>query len=339
MKMLHRRHALGLASNFSVKPPADSLVHDGLGTSAQSPVDTAKHTVQMIDVAPGVAVEVLDYGGEGPPVIFLAGLGLTAHVYDDFAPRLTDRNRVYAMTRRGFGASSEPDSGYDIATRVADDIAVLDALGYERAVWIGHSMAGDELNGLGVSQSARVSKLVYLDATSDHGEDLSQLISSLPPGPKFEPPPADAWDDPVKLLPWLEERMGSKLPLSELLAELKLSADHPPQRRAYANADADMIAASPPLDFSDIGVPALVMVAPPDGPQGEPGWDTMTPDQQEAWRKAWPKVEAFVLASYNNVLKNFAGVKFLALPDSDHFMFIRSADEVFAQIRRFIAAE
>lgn len=46
------------------------------------------------------------------PVVFLAGLGFTAHVFDDFAPRLTDRHHVVAITRRGFGASSKPDGGY-----------------------------------------------------------------------------------------------------------------------------------------------------------------------------------------------------------------------------------
>ena len=53
-----------------------------------------------------VRLEVLDWGGTGRPVILLAGGGDTAHVFDEFGPKLTANYRVYGMTRRGFGASS-----------------------------------------------------------------------------------------------------------------------------------------------------------------------------------------------------------------------------------------
>ena len=36
-----------------------------------------------------VRLEVVDWGGQGPTLILLAGLGHTAHVFDGFAPRLT----------------------------------------------------------------------------------------------------------------------------------------------------------------------------------------------------------------------------------------------------------
>jgi hypothetical protein len=48
--------------------------------------DPSPHASQMVSIAPGVSVEVLDWGGHGQPLVFLAGLGDTPHVYDDFAP-------------------------------------------------------------------------------------------------------------------------------------------------------------------------------------------------------------------------------------------------------------
>jgi pimeloyl-ACP methyl ester carboxylesterase len=45
---------------------------------------------------------VLDWGGTGPPLVFLAGLGNTAHVFDHFAHQFTDRFRVLGVTRRGY---------------------------------------------------------------------------------------------------------------------------------------------------------------------------------------------------------------------------------------------
>ena len=49
---------------------------------------------------------MLDWGGSGGPVILLAGGGNTAHVFDEFAPKLAASYHVYGITRRGFGAST-----------------------------------------------------------------------------------------------------------------------------------------------------------------------------------------------------------------------------------------
>src|SRR5512136_1680257 len=94
--------------------------------------DPSPHKVSFVQVAPGVRLEVLDWGGSGPPLVFLAGLQDVAHGFDDFAPRFTDTHHVLAVTRRGYGASSRPPAGYDAATRVADLTAVLDSLHLDR---------------------------------------------------------------------------------------------------------------------------------------------------------------------------------------------------------------
>ncbi len=46
---------------------------------------------------------------------------------------------------------SQPRNGYDVPTRAADDIAVLDAMGIRKAVFVGHSLAGSELSRLGAA--------------------------------------------------------------------------------------------------------------------------------------------------------------------------------------------
>src|SRR6185295_13368450 len=65
--------------------------------------DPSHHRVRMITVAPKVTLEVLDWGGTGEPVVFLAGLGNTAHVFDEFAPQFTKHFHDLAITRRGDG--------------------------------------------------------------------------------------------------------------------------------------------------------------------------------------------------------------------------------------------
>src|ERR1700757_5286580 len=70
--------------------------------------DTSPHTVQMIQVEPDIKLEVLDWGGTGRPLVLLAGMGDTAHVFDSFAPKLIVNYHVYGITRRGYGDSSRP---------------------------------------------------------------------------------------------------------------------------------------------------------------------------------------------------------------------------------------
>lgn len=75
---------------------------------AQPSSDITVHSIQFVAVEPGVKLEVLDWGGTGRPMIFLAGLGNDAHIFDTFAPKFTAHYHVYGIARRGFGASSKP---------------------------------------------------------------------------------------------------------------------------------------------------------------------------------------------------------------------------------------
>ena len=93
-------------------------------TLAQAPgqwKDPSPHRVQFIDVEGGVRLETLDWGGRGRAVVLLAGSGNSAHVFDEFAQKLAQFCHVYGITRRGFGASSQPAFGYD-DQRLADDV-------------------------------------------------------------------------------------------------------------------------------------------------------------------------------------------------------------------------
>jgi non-heme chloroperoxidase len=154
--------------------------------------DASPHQVAFVEAAPDVRLEVLDWGGTGPALVFLPGLGNTAHAFDDFAPRLVDQFHVLAITRRGFGASSHPDSGYDGNTLAADVLGVLDSLQIDRAIVAGHSIAAMELTALGTEHPDRIRQLVYLDTSCLMPETDSLLFAPPPPGMPTPPAPADA---------------------------------------------------------------------------------------------------------------------------------------------------
>ena len=136
----------------------------GVGLAFSRLVSAQTPRTAFIAVQPDVKLEVIDWGGAGRPVVLLAGRGQTAHSFVSFAPSLARFYHVYSITRRGYGASSKPTTGY-LADRLADDVlAVIDSLRLSKPVVAGHSLAGQELSSLGSRHADRVAGLVYLDA-------------------------------------------------------------------------------------------------------------------------------------------------------------------------------
>ena len=134
---------------------------------AQGKVDAKTPRVQMVSVEKGVSLEVLDWGGTGRPLVLLTGLGDDAHVFDEFAPKLTASYHVYGIRRRGRGASStpEPNETNYTASRLGEDVlAVFDALHLNKPVIAGHSIAGEELSYIGSHHPKEVSGLIYMEA-------------------------------------------------------------------------------------------------------------------------------------------------------------------------------
>jgi len=131
--------------------------------SPSSRGETALKT-QFVDVQPDLKLEVLDWGGTGRKLVLLAGGGSTAHVFDSLGPKLAAHYHAIGITRRGFGQSSAPQTGYD-PRRLGDDVvAVLDGLHIANPVLVGHSIAGEELSAVSTYHPGRAAALIYLDA-------------------------------------------------------------------------------------------------------------------------------------------------------------------------------
>ncbi|PCI82115.1 MAG: hypothetical protein COB20_00470 [SAR86 cluster bacterium] len=157
--------------------------------------DRSPHQASFINVDRDVRLEVLEWSHPAEPelepdanepvFVLLAGGGATAHSFDDIAPRLASQYRTIALTRRGFGASSKPTSGYHISRLSEDVIEVMNAMHIEKAILVGHSLAGDELSALAADYPDRVSGLVYLDAAYDRSKDSIIQENNFN---RFEPP-------------------------------------------------------------------------------------------------------------------------------------------------------
>ena len=134
----------------------------------------------------GVRLHYLDFGGEGQPIVLLAGAGNSAWIYSDLGRELSRDHRVLALTRRGHGESDQPEKGYDVSTLSADVRAFIDEMKLERVVLVGHSLAGAELTDFATRHPGRVAALVYLDAAYDRSIQGPVMDAA----PSYEPPTA-----------------------------------------------------------------------------------------------------------------------------------------------------
>jgi 3-oxoadipate enol-lactonase len=100
--------------------------------------------------------------GEGPVLLLLQGYSGTAADWDPtFLGELADGHRVVCPDPRGMGESSWGDAvePITVASMAADALAVLDALGVDRAVVVGWSMGGFVAQALTCAAPSRVSFL------------------------------------------------------------------------------------------------------------------------------------------------------------------------------------
>src|SRR5918998_1292630 len=104
LRFLRSALTLGALGLMSAVPAGN---HDNQ-PSVREWKDPSPHHVLRVAVAPRVELEVLDWGGRGEPLVFLAGFGNSAHIFDEFATTFVPHFRVVGITRRGFGASSNP---------------------------------------------------------------------------------------------------------------------------------------------------------------------------------------------------------------------------------------
>ena len=130
----------------------------------------------------GVQLRVTEAGDRGAPVVILAhGFPELAYSWRHQVPVLAEAGyHVLAPDQRGYGGSSRPEAieAYDIHALTADLVGLLDDVGAERAVWIGHDWGASVVWNAPLLHPDRVAAVAAL---------------SVPPLPRPRRAPTSAW--------------------------------------------------------------------------------------------------------------------------------------------------
>jgi pimeloyl-ACP methyl ester carboxylesterase len=104
----------------------------------------------------------------GAPVLIVHGLSYFSFDWIDVASRIAQDREVAAIDMRGFGESSwSPTRDYKLETLSNDVIAVLDALGWDKAVLMGHSFGGRVALATAGWKPERVAGVILVDFAPD----------------------------------------------------------------------------------------------------------------------------------------------------------------------------
>jgi esterase len=147
----------------------------------QVPVDDVVLPVDAHVVLDSIRLHYLDWNhAVGPDVVFLHGMGLTAHTWDLVCLALRDEYRCLALDLRGHGDSEWPaDRSYGIAHNARDIEAFVTALELDRPIVVGMSMGGMAALQYAVEHSDSLAGLVLVDVgtTPPRTQGLDRLRS------------------------------------------------------------------------------------------------------------------------------------------------------------------
>lgn len=315
-----------------------------VAAAAQAPtsaawVDKSPHKEGII-AANGIRLHYLNWGGSGETMLFLTGLGVTPHIFDDLATPFTARFRVLGLTRRGLGKSDKPATGYDTGTLTEDLRGFLDALQIKRVTLVGWSLAGTEMTRFATLYPARVNHLIYLDSAYDY--------AGWP----------EIWaQDPVANAPtkedlvsfeasrrWFTKVFGFWSDAVEADARaINLQPDGTVKLEAMSEAITKqlldgMTSAHP--DFTKIKAPVLAFYAVSQNHPGIlPSTGAMVARKAQAyWREVFLPKQREQIARLRSELP---AARIVELPDAQHLCFIRRQDEdrIKREMLSFLAAK
>lgn len=156
----------------------------------------------------GVNIQLAVWEGDGNQILCIHGLTANCRCWDLVASTLTPVNRLLAMDLRGRGLSEEPPSGYSVEHHCKDILAIMDNIGLDSAVLMGHSLGALISLVFAAEHADRVERLILVDGAGKLGKrQMKKVLAGIKPSldrlgqifPSFE-----AYIETMKQVPFLQ---------------------------------------------------------------------------------------------------------------------------------------
>lgn len=301
IKISFQKDAKGVVTGMTLNQSGTDVSGTKINASSEAPTDKSPHKSAFV-TANGIKMNYLDWGGTGEVVILLSGFGNDAHIFDETAPSLTDKFRVIGLTRRGFGETERPASGYENESRVEDIRAFMDEQKITRAHLVGHSLAGDEMTRFAALYPKRVIKLVYLDAAYDRTKMLT-CADELPP--EIAPAAAIRMFREAMNCPGWEKIVVKDMPPADMynvqISTLRSSTKYRPE-------------------YKKVKAPSLSIYADPEIPQLPANLSDETRKRLDTyWKEKRSPLSRASIAQFRKEVKN---AQIVEIKGSTHYVFV-----------------
>lgn len=307
-------------------------------------MDTSPHKSNFVNVN-GIRLHYLDWGGEGDVILFLAGMGCNAHIFDHLAPRFTDTFHVMAITRRGHGESNYPETGYDIDTLTEDIRQFLDTLEIDKVILVGHSMASVELSHFAALYPERILKLVFLDAAYDRSSSSYNRMLEKSPLKTIKAPgmddvhysPEDYFAAMKRAYPsfvaiwseWMEEQALhdiTQTPEGKVVDKMSDAISTAITNTLTSYVPEDSMIKAPTLSFYTISNECYFLAN-----------DWMTEEEKARVKEFFETVNySWINENIEQFRSNVPHAKIVVIPQGHHYCFIRKEEFVFEEMRAFL---
>jgi pimeloyl-ACP methyl ester carboxylesterase len=251
--------------------------------------------------------------GAGLPLVLISGLGYPLWQWHKMVPFLAQHFQVVTFDNRGVGQSDKPAGPYTAQMLAADTAGLLDALGIEKAIIVGHSMGGFVAQAMALDFPEKVEKLIlcstnfggphHVPVTAEAMKVLTDVTSDaltrLKNGLVVSTAPGWAEKNPEMIEAWIEWRVANPIEPAPYQAQLAIGLGLMTESAAFE------------MKLSRVNVPTLILFGAHD--------------------KVVPPDNAALLA------EKIADSKVLIFPDAGHFFPIEIAEAASRAITDFAA--
>lgn len=240
--------------------------------------------------------------GTGQPLVLISGLGNTRWQWHRMVPLLAEHFQVITFDNRGVGQSDKPPGPYTAQMLAADTLGLLDGLGIEKAIIMGHSMGGFIAQAIALDSLEHLDKLIlcstnfggprHVPVTPEAMKVLTDISSDpltrFKNGLSVSTAPGWAEINPEMIQKWIEWRAANPIEPAAYQSQLAIGLSLLPEAASFENR------------LSRISVPTLILFGAHD--------------------KVVPPENAALLA------EKIALSKVVILPDAGHFFPIEIPD-------------